>query len=101
MLFAFFIAVQCISLVHGSFCIFPHSPDHIRVAMRGPYAVTVSWRTGGILGKNDTPQPTVEYSTSKTFVNKVIATGTTENYAENSFFHNVALVNLLPSKPNL
>ncbi|CAF0938170.1 unnamed protein product [Adineta steineri] len=97
MLFTLFIVVQCISLVHGSFCILPRSPEQMRVAMRGPNAVTISWRTGGNFGKNDTPEPRVEYSTSKTFTDKVTVNGTTDNYDKSSFFHNVALLNLSPS----
>jgi hypothetical protein len=100
MLFALFIVVQLISLaqVHGSFCIFPRPPNQLRVALRGPNGVTVSWRTDGNLGSNDTPQPQVEYSTSSTLANKILSPiGTTSNYAKSSFFHNVALLNLAPS----
>jgi hypothetical protein len=100
MLFVLFIVVQCLSLVevHGSLCLFPRAPDHLRVAMRGPGGVTISWQTDGKLGSNDTPNPQVEYSTSSTLANKVLSpVGTTSNYNKRSFFHNVALLGLAPS----
>ena len=101
MFFLTLIAVlQCLSLVqvHAAFCLFKNSPEQLRVALRGPNGITVSWKTSGWLGSNDTPQPQVEYSTSSTLLNSVKSTiGTTTTYNKQSFFHNVALLNLAPS----
>jgi hypothetical protein len=99
MLFALFLVTQLVLVeVYGSLCVIPHPPDHIRVALRGPNGVTISWRTGGKLGSNDTPNPQLEYSTSSTFENKVLSPiGTTANYDTSSFFHDVPLLGLLPS----
>ncbi len=100
MLFVLLIVLQCISLaqVHGRFCLFKRSPEQLRVALRGPNGVTVSWRTSGFFGSNDTPKPQVEYSTSSTLQNSVLSPiGTTSNYNKQSFFHNVGLLNLAAS----
>ncbi len=100
MFFVLFIVFQCISLVqvNAAFCFFQGSPSQFRVALGGPGAVTVSWKTPGFLGSNDTPKPQVEYGTNSALLNSVQSTiGTTSNYNTQSFFHNVALPSLTAS----
>lgn len=81
-----------------TFCLFPHSPKQLRVALRGQNGVTVSWRTSGSFGSNDTPQPQVEFGTDSSLSVKTDSPiGATTNYNKRSFFHNVALLNLSSS----
>ena len=101
MLFVVFIVVHCIpsGQVQGLFCSVPTYPKQLRVALRGLNGVTISWRTSGYFGSNDTPSPQVTYGTSSTLVNAVYASiGTSSNYDQTSFFHNVALCNLSLNK---
>jgi hypothetical protein len=94
------IVLQCLSLlqVHAKLCLFERSPEQLRLAFRGLNGVTVSWRTAGFLGWNDTPKPQVEYSTDSNLLNSVQSPiGTTSYYNAQSFFHNVALLDLAPS----
>jgi hypothetical protein len=83
--------------VHGASCT-STAPIQLRVALRGPNGITISWSTSGTSGSNDTPSPQVIYGTSSTLLNGVSSTiGTTSNYTTASFFHNVPLLNLSPS----
>jgi hypothetical protein len=100
MLLALLIIVHCISLVqvHGASCTSTKLPIQLRVALRGPNGVTISWATSGNSGSNDTPSPQVQYSTNSTLLNSVLsAIGTTSSYTTTSFFHNVGLLNLASS----
>jgi hypothetical protein len=100
MFFTVLIVLQCISLaqVHAAFCLFTQTPEQLRVALRGPNGVTVSWRTPGFFGSNDTPKPQLVYSTDSNLLNGVQSPiGTTSNYNTESFFHNVPLLNLAAS----
>lgn len=84
--------------MYEEFCLFRHSPEQLRVALRGSNGVTVSWRTSGVFGLNDTPDPQVEYGTDSSLSIKTDSPiGTTGNYNKQSFFHNVALLDLSPS----
>ncbi len=100
MFFAVFIVLQCISLVqvNGGLCLLKRSPEQLRLALGGPGAVTVSWKTSGFFGSNDTPNPQVEYATNSALQNSALSPiGTTTNYNTQSFFHNVPLPSLAAS----
>lgn len=100
MLIGVLVLIQCLSLVgvQGSFCLFRRSPGQIRVALRGPNGITISWRTTGTFGFNDTPKPQVKYWTSETANSPTLSSiGTSRNYNLLSFFHDVPLLNLSPS----
>jgi hypothetical protein len=102
-LFFLLIVFQCISLTKSQLCnlfppVFKYSPGQLRVALRGANGVTVSWRTSGFYGSNDTPNPQVVYSTDSTLLGAVHSSvGTSSTYDKTSYFHNVALLNLSPS----
>lgn len=98
MLFTLLIVVQFISLGQVQSCLKTSPPGQLRVALRGPNGVTVSWRTNGFFGLNDTPNPRVAYGTNSELLNAVYSPiGTTSTYDRGSFFHNVALLNLSAS----
>lgn len=87
MLIGLFVLIQCLSLleVGQSFCLHLQSPRQIRVALRGPNGITISWKTNGFFGINDTPKPQVKYWTSETANSPTLSSiGTSRNY--NLFF---------------
>lgn len=93
MFFGLLIIVHCISLVevYGAACT-TQTPGQVRVVLRGPNGVTISWRTTGV---NDTPNPQVEYSTNNILLGSILSPiGTTSNYNTQSYFHDAGLVNL-------
>lgn len=112
MLFRVCLIVICIHIVRslvlrdGVTCVRDGSkPEQIRIALRPPNGVTVSWKSYGKVNKtdplkhtygiNDTPTPTVKYSTFKNFSNYLNSTGDSTNYdnsSGSSWFHNVPII---------
>lgn len=94
------------------------APEQVRVALRGPDAVTISWKTDGMFKKQDLLivgfvddyfydglVPTVEFSLYSNFSNSIVATGNTTNYDNGkdwelfgtpAWFHNVQ-IQVMPS----
>lgn len=87
--------VHVCSCVQQNNCSYVSSPEQLRVALRGPDTVTISWRTNGTSnGSNDTSIPQVLYSTNSSLHSGIVVNGTSSTYTNVgiiSWFHDVVL----------
>ena len=91
------ISIALLKLIASDFVCdeFTRSPQQIRLAYRKS-GLTVSWTTSGMLNTaNDSPNPTLPYDLSPSeLLNQ--STGSSTTYGTH-WFHNVAIIDLVPS----
>lgn len=97
MWFQVFISIALLKIIASDFVCneLTRSPQQIRLAYRKS-GVTVSWTTSGMPNTaNDSPNPTVLYGLSPSeLLNQ--STGSSTTYGTH-WFHNVAIIGLVPS----